>query len=234
MLELDHFTTGYRAGVPVVHEITLTLEAGSARGLIGRNGAGKTCLAEGLIGRHPAMHGRVRLNDLDLTKATPRTRVRSGISLVPEGRLVFGQLTVRENLEMAVFGAGRRLTRERLAQVEGIFPTLGRKRQAAAATMSGGEQQWLAIARAMVQEPTVIVLDEPSLGLAPVAVEALTAALKDVRDLGVSLLLMEQNPHILEQLCDEVNLLDQGRVGARVDLASAAGTEIVERAYLGA
>jgi len=234
MLDLNNVTAGYRAGVAVVHEISFRVSAGEAKGLIGRNGAGKTCLAEALIGNLPLMDGTVVVKGTDVSGMTALGRVRNHLSLVPEGRLIFGQLTVRENLEMAAFGADLRLAKAQLEKVEQLFPTLARKRSDAAGTMSGGEQQWLAIARALVQEPVAIVLDEPSLGLSPVAIDALTVALKEIRDQGVALVLMEQNPHLLEELCDEIFLLDQGRVATAVDFKSGAGSEIVERAYLGA
>src|SRR6266545_8401143 len=165
MLELNNVTAGYRMGVAVVHGVSFRVTAGEAKGLIGRNGAGKTCLAEALIGNLPLMDGSVVVDGKDVSRLKAQGRVRNQLSLVPEGRLIFGQLTVKENLEMAAFGAGRRLGKAQLDKMEELFPTLARKRDDPAASMSGGEQQWLAIARALVQEPVAIVLDEPSLGL---------------------------------------------------------------------
>lgn len=233
MLELDNVTAGYRPGVTVVQAISFTVEPGAAVGLIGRNGAGKTCLAEAVIGNLPVTAGAVKVGGVDVTSKRTIGRVRNGLSLVPEGRLIFGQLTVQENLEMASFGAGRKLTKMELQNVEDLFPTLARKRDDPAATMSGGEQQWLAIARALVQNPVAIVLDEPSLGLSPVAIDQLAIALKEIRDGGVALILMEQNPHLLEELCEVTLLLDQGRIASSVDLSSEYGSELVEQAYLG-
>jgi branched-chain amino acid transport system ATP-binding protein len=233
MLELDNVSAGYRAEVSVVQNISFTVASGTAVGLIGRNGAGKTCLAEAVIGSLPLVSGSVTVDGVDLSSMKTGGRVRSRLALVPEGRLIFGQLTVRENLEMAAFGAGRKLTKPDVIMVEELFPTLARKRDDAAATMSGGEQQWLAIARALVQNPAAIVLDEPSLGLSPVAIDQLTIALKEIRDGGVALVLMEQNPHLLEELCGVTLLLDQGKISTTVDLSSASGGALVERAYLG-
>lgn len=218
MLQASDLSSGYRPGVPVLRGIELKLEPGEAIGIIGRNGAGKSCLARCLGGLQPVFGGRLSFGDKDLVGTSPRERVSLGMSLVPEGRLVFGQLTVRENLTMAAFGAGRRLAPERLALIEGHFPVLAKKAGAPAASLSGGEQQWLAIGRALVQEPTLIVLDEPSLGLAPIAVKELGEALRGIRDLGVALLLMEQNPELLREVCSQVLVLDQGSVTERLPL----------------
>jgi ABC-type branched-subunit amino acid transport system ATPase component len=232
MLTIQNLSAGYTAGVTVVEEVDLAVAPGHAVGLIGRNGVGKTCLAESLLGLLPVHGGAITLGDRELTRLSARDRVRAGLSLVPEGRLVFAQLTVRENLEMAAYGAGRRLTAARFDRVCDIFPILRTKRDDRAAGMSGGEQQWLALGRALVQEPQAMVLDEPSLGLSPVAIAGLADALVAIRDHGVGIVLMEQNPHLLEQLCDDVLLLDQGRISRRLDLAGG-GSDLIERAYLG-
>ncbi|MGW6460981.1 ABC transporter ATP-binding protein [Streptomyces sp. NPDC055078] len=234
MLEIKDLSGGYRPGVTVVENIGFTVDSGRAVGLIGRNGAGKTCLAQSLIGVLPPHGGSVRLGGTDLTRMGPRERIRHRLALVPEGRMVFPQLTVRENLDMAAFGAGLRLTADRLSRVQDIFPILARKAGAQAGTMSGGEQQWLALGRALVQEPRAIVLDEPSLGLSPVAIADLAESLLTIRAQGVALVLMEQNPHLLERLCDAVFLLDQGRVSSSLDLSDQGGSRLVEAAYLGA
>ncbi|MFI8304771.1 ABC transporter ATP-binding protein [Streptomyces sp. NPDC085927] len=233
MLEIEHVSGGYRPGVTVVHGIDFAVDSGHAVGLIGRNGAGKTCLAQTLLGVLPAHGGSIRLDGTDLTRMRPRERIRHRLALVPEGRMVFPQLSVRENLEMAAFGAGLRLTVDRLRRVEDIFPLLARKAQSRAGTMSGGEQQWLALGRALVQEPKAIVLDEPSLGLSPVAIADLAESLLRIRQQGVALVLMEQNPHLLQRLCDTVLLLDQGQVSSSVDLSTEDGGRLVGAAYLG-
>lgn len=233
MLEIKEVSGGYRSGVTVVHEIGFSVDAGHAVGLIGRNGAGKTCLAQSLIGTLAVHGGGIRLDGTDLTGMGPRERIRHRLALVPEGRMVFPQLTVRENLEMAAFGAGLRLTAARLRRVEDVFPVLARKAKARAGTMSGGEQQWLALGRALVQEPRAIVLDEPSLGLSPVAIADLADCLLRIREEGMALVLMEQNPHLLQRLCETVLLLDQGRVASSLDLSVEGGSRLVEAAYLG-
>jgi branched-chain amino acid transport system ATP-binding protein len=232
MFEVRDLRSGYRPGVAVIDGVDLVVESGRAVGVIGRNGAGKTCLAQTLSGSLKPSTGVIRLHDEDLTARDARGRVRAGVAHVPEGRLVFKELTVRENLEVAAYGAGIRLTDERLAAVHATFPLLADKSSHRAGGLSGGEQQWVAIGRALVQEPRAIVLDEPSLGLSPVAIDALGAALAAIRDQGVALVLMEQNPHLLKGVCEEILLLDQGRVGRPMD--GDAGERLVAQAYFGA
>lgn len=222
---------GYREGVVVFDEVSFQLDKGAV-GFIGRNGAGKTCLAQTLSGALPVTAGSLSLEGVDITSGSSRSRVRGGISLVPEGRLVFGQLTVRENLSVAAYAAGR--SNRRIAELEEQFPILGRKRSKPAASMSGGEQQLLAIARALIQEPKVIVLDEPSLGLSPVAVDDLTVNLKSVVvDSGLSMVLMEQNGELLTGLCDQVMLVEQGRVIRSLDMHDEQDQDALYQSYLG-
>ncbi|MDO8187740.1 ATP-binding cassette domain-containing protein [Conexibacter sp. JD483] len=231
MLCAVNLHAGYRRGVPVLHGIDLEVGAGGALGVIGRNGAGKTCLAQTLTGALPVMDGTVLLGGDDVSGKGSRARVRARLSHVPEGRMIFADLTVRENLEVAAYGAGVKLTAQQLRDVEQRFPILERKAHDRAGSLSGGEQQWLAIGRALVQQPRVIVLDEPSLGLSPVAIDGVAEALVGIREAGVALILMEQNPYLLKAVCDEVLLLDQGRVTRSLD--GEAGEQLVAEAYFG-
>lgn len=231
-LEVHDLTAGYRPGVGVINDVTLSVTGGAAVGIIGRNGAGKTCLAQTLHGVLPSQGGQIVLDGHPIERLSVRQRVRAGLALVPEGRMIFAQLTVRENLEMAAYGAGKPLGPAELDRVCEIFPLLRAKLEDRAGTMSGGEQQWLALGRALVQEPTTIVLDEPSLGLSPVAIAGLGESLALIRDQGVGIVLMEQNPHLLERLCETVLLLDQGTIVRELDLV-AGGLDVIERAYLG-
>jgi branched-chain amino acid transport system ATP-binding protein len=224
-LSVTGLTGGYTRGTDVIRGIDLGVEPGSATGLIGRNGAGKTCLAELMIGRLRATAGRIELEGGEITSLKPDARIRRGVSLVPEGRLVFGELTVRENLVAAAYGAGRSLSATDLLGIEQRFEVLARKRNERAAGMSGGEQQLLAIARALVQKPKVIVLDEPSLGLAPVMVNAVREVLLELLADGLSLVLMEQNRALLAALCSTVHVVHGGVISASLtpeDLESSA------------
>lgn len=231
-LSVTELQGGYREAVPVFTGVSFDLTQG-AIGVIGRNGAGKTCLAQTLSGALATTHGSLNLDGKALEKLPTRARVRAGISLVPEGRLIFGQLTVRENLEVAVHAAGR--SGKRISAIEDQFPILGDKRAMRGASLSGGEQQLLAIARALVQEPSVVILDEPSLGLSPIAVDNLTIALRDVLDAGeVAMVLMEQNGELLTGLCDSVLLMDQGVITGTLDMADRSDQDKLFESYLGA
>jgi len=232
-LTIDSLTCGYRADVPVVHELSLTVELGTAVGVVGRNGAGKTCAAGAIMGLRPILAGRVIVDGTDLTKRSARGHIDGGLSLVPEGRMIFAQLTVRENLVAAAYGAGVVVSAATLEEIYTRFPVLGVKADLPAAALSGGEQQWLAIARALVRRPRAIILDEPTLGLSPVAVEALTETLVAIRDEGVSLLLMEQNPDLLAALCVQVHVLDRGCVAATHDVSMLRNDDDVTRVLLG-
>jgi len=227
MLKLDDLWCGYLPGTPVVRGVSLEVPTGRAVGVVGPNGAGKTCLAGALAGQRSLMSGSFALDDVCLggRRTTPQRHVRHGLSLVPEGRRVFAQLSVRENLAVAAYGARRPLTQESLDEIVALFPVLGRKVGDRAGQLSGGEQQFLAIARALVQRPRVIVLDEPSLGLAPIAIESLVEALCLIRDAGVSLLLVEQNPALLLGVCSAVHVIDRGEVVAVRASAEMSGPE---------
>ena len=232
LMSLESITAGYLPHVPVLEGINLEVVRGQAAGVIGRNGAGKSCLALTIAGTLSPQAGVLRMGNEDISHLSPRARVRLGVALVPEGRQVFGQLSVRENLVAAVYGVGKHLTPLLFGKVTEHFPILRTKEDHLAASMSGGEQQMLAIARALVQEPRVIVCDEPSLGLAPVAIDSLSGVLASIRDSGVGLLLMEQNQGLLEDLCSSVNLLDGGGIKLTID-PSELGRPEFRAAYLG-
>lgn len=230
-LEVEGLYSGYRDGVDVVRDAAFVASSG-AIGVIGRNGAGKTCLAQTLSGAIRATKGTIRLDGEDITGRDSRGRVRAGISLVPEGRLVFGQLSVRENLLVAAHAAGR--SGGVLGAIEERFPILREKKDRPAASMSGGEQQLLAIGRALIQEPALIILDEPSLGLSPIAVDNLTESLRGiVADGDVGLILMEQNGELLTGLCDEVVLMEDGEFSRSLDMSKPADQQALEASYLG-
>ncbi|MFR9804053.1 ABC transporter ATP-binding protein [Pseudonocardia sp. RS010] len=233
MLEVTGLAAGYRAGTTVLTDVGLTLDAGSALGVMGRNGAGKSCLALTLAGMLAATAGTVSLSGRELSRTGVRGRVAAGLSLVPEGRLVFGQLTVRENLLAAAHGARRRLRRADVDAVGDRFAVLARKIDDRAAGLSGGEQQMLAVARALVQHPSVIVLDEPALGLAPVAVGTLAETLRAIMTDGVALLLMEQNRELLGGVCERTLLLDEGRVVRELSAESLRDDTAIAGTYLG-
>jgi len=200
--------------IEVLHGVDLTLGAGEVLAVLGPNGAGKTTLLNMLAGLHPLAGGDVILAGRRVNAASATARARAGLCLIPEGRGVFPNLTVRENLRMAAGIARRR----RRAQVEEAaydrFPTLKDRRRQLAGTLSGGEQQMLALARGLATDPAVLVLDELSMGLAPLVVEQLYAQVAGLARAGVSVLVVEQFARVVMGVADRAALLVQGRVAA--------------------
>ena len=206
MLELRHVTAGY-TGAPVLHDVDLVVPDGSTVALLGPNGAGKTTLLRVAAGTLRPMRGRVLVDDADVTGRQPHDLVRHGVCTVPEGRAVFPGLTVRENLTL--FADRHSAALDLAVQA---FPTLGRRMNQRAGSMSGGEQQMVALARAYLQNPRLILLDEVSMGLAPVVVDEVFGFLATLRERGASLLLVEQYVGKALALADYVVLLARGRV----------------------
>ena len=202
--------------------------------IIGSNGAGKTTLMRTIAGLHPPTRGQVRFRDQDLRRIPAHQAPELGVILVPEGRRLFGQMTVLENLEMGAYTPRARHDRPTsLQQVFEIFPLLAERRGQVANTMSGGQQQMLAIGRALMGRPQLLLLDEPSLGLAPIVVEQIFEVLRLINQRGVAILLVEQNAHLALQLAHRAYILEVGRVvghGLGQDLLTDPN---VREAYLG-
>ena len=232
MLQLTNVSAGYRRATPVVHEVSLEVQPGEAVGIVGRNGAGKTCLARCLMGVGQHLGGTITVDGRRIDGRDSAARIQAGLALVPEGRMIFGQLTVTENLRVAAYGARRSLSRSALEEVRAYFPVLATKADDRAGSLSGGEQQWLTIARALVQQPKVIVLDEPSLGLSPIAIAALGRVLATIKsERGLALVVMEQSPELLRALCRDILVLDRGRILESV--LAATGDERLANVILG-
>jgi branched-chain amino acid transport system ATP-binding protein len=233
LLEVDHLSVRY-GHVRAVKDVCLTVEQGEVVAVLGANGAGKSSLLHAILGVVLPAAGQVRFEGADLTRRPPAARVRAGLALVPEGRRILISLTVHENLLM---GAYARRDRNDLGQeVERIyerFPNLAKRRDHKASVLSGGEQQMLAIGRALVARPKVMVLDEPSLGLSPRLVNELFALLAELNRSGTSILLVEQNTHKALQIADRAYVLELGKVIAegKPETLMAGGTLV--DAYLG-
>ncbi|SDZ53926.1 ATP-binding cassette domain-containing protein [Herbiconiux ginsengi] len=224
--------TGLTAGygqATVLHDVDLELHAGQVLAVLGANGAGKSTLAKSLAGMIPIRSGTVSLDGAPIDQLSSFQRVRKGLALVPEGRRLFADLTVRENLEL---GVGARSTHQSLDRIHELFPKLTELSGRAAGALSGGEQQMVAIGRALASEPKVIVFDELSLGLAPVVVDRLLEAVDEIAAWGTAVVLIEQNVHRALALADEALVLRQGRVVFRGDPA-AFSDEALRLAYLG-
>lgn len=219
VLETEGLTGGYGGG-QVLHGVSFSLQTAEVLGLIGRNGAGKTTLMRALIGAIPLAEGKIVLDETDITKAPPQRRARLGIGYVPQGREVFQGLTVKENLQvgMQFVRENRLYAGQLLERVLDYFPILGQRLKQKAGTMSGGEQQQLAIARALVGDPKVLLLDEPSEGVQPSIVHIIADTLVRIAsDLDVAVILVEQDIAMIQRAASRCAVMDKGQI---VDILS--------------
>jgi branched-chain amino acid transport system ATP-binding protein len=208
MLSFSEVSGGY-ASAQVLQGVSLTARTGEITAIIGRNGVGKTTLLRGLMGMLPRLGGRILLDDKVLSGLASHHVARAGIGYVPEGRQVFPELTVMENLAVAQRRPSRLWPEDRLFV---LLPNLKERRWNAGRALSGGEQQMLAIARALVTDPRVLVLDEPSQGLAPMVVRELARVLRQLAQEGVAVLLVEQNLRMTEAVADRIAIMARGRI----------------------
>ena len=233
MLKIDQVSVRYGATVGV-DQISLEVREGELVTLIGANGAGKSTTLRAISGLEPLARGSIHFDGHAISGARPAQIIDRGIAHCPEGRRVFPQLTVRENLEM---GAYRRTDRQRArADMERLFdkfPRLRERHRQAAGTLSGGEQQMLAIARALMSRPRLVMFDEPSLGLAPNFVEMIFELILEVRREGATVLLVEQNAYAALEMCDRAYLLENGHIVATGSSAEMLANPEIRRAYLG-
>ncbi len=232
LLEIREVNSGY-VGVQVLWDLSLSVEAGSLCCVLGPNGAGKTTLARTITGAIPAWSGDVMLDGSSISRATPEARARIGVAQVPQGRRVFADMTVEENLEVARFAARGREDPTSLPFVYELFPKLKHLGGQQAGRLSGGEQQMLAVGRSLMTEPRLLVMDEPSLGLAPLLVGMLYEAIARIRDRGVAVLLIEQVVEAALGVADTVAVLESGRVAAYGPASEFRDSEALKSAYLG-
>jgi branched-chain amino acid transport system ATP-binding protein len=233
LLELDRLEVAYD-GVPAVRELSFSVARGEIVGLIGPNGAGKSTTLHAVMGLVRAARGDIRFSGRSIRGRAPEKIARAGIALVPEGRRIYPHLTVDENLKLGFAAARRRGSRAKvLDEVRELFPVLGRYRKRLGGGLSGGEQQQLAIGRALAAEPELILLDEPSLGLAPTVVDAVFEALARIRERGVTTLLVEQRAQRTVALSDRTYVLANGELRATFGPEDAAATDRLVAAYFG-
>jgi branched-chain amino acid transport system ATP-binding protein len=225
----------YYGKVHAVQGVSLEVHPGEAVAILGANGAGKSSIIRALVGLTPVGGGAMLLRERHIESLPSEARVRLGIAYVPEGRRVFGDLSVHENLLMGAYVIGDRAQiRRRLDEVYDLFPRLKERAGQLAATLSGGEQQMLAIGRALVREPDVLLLDEPSLGLAPVMIKVIYETLRRIRERGMTLLLAEQSAHIALKIADRAYVLETGRATYSGQAASLRTNRALRESYLGA
>ncbi len=235
VLEVAGLSAGYEAS-EVLHDVDLEIREGEWVAVIGANGAGKSTLLNAIVGMVPRRRGLVRYKGERLESLRPAEIMRRGIALVPEGRQVFADLSVDDNLLLGTYsrrGAARRGIEADFERVFALFPVLGERRRQLAGTLSGGEQQMLAIGRALTAKPNLLLLDEPSLGLAPRIVEQIYQALATLHEQGVSVLLVEQNAMLALDTAARGYILAGGRVVHDGPAGTLAEHPAVRQAYLG-
>ncbi len=232
-LEVSEVTAGY-GPIEVLRSISVTVDEGEAVSLIGNNGAGKTTLLRTISGLLRPRRGSIRLAGERIDRLPPHAVVRAGIAHVPEGRGIFGRLTVLENLEMGAFTrASAAEVRADLERVLTLFPRLGERLHQNGGTLSGGEQQMLAIARALMARPRLLLLDEPSMGLSPLMVDTIFEIIRDIHRQGTSLLLVEQNVPMALAVAARGYVLEAGRVVAAGAADELRRSDVIRSAYLG-
>jgi branched-chain amino acid transport system ATP-binding protein len=233
MLEVHDLQVWYGAA-PALWGVSLALARGELLSVVGPNGAGKTTLINALCGIQPARAGRIVFDGEDITRLPPHRFCEAGIAVVPEGRRLFTGMTVLENLELgSIVPAAKAMRRESLAAALELFPALGDKLASPAGELSGGQQQMVAIARALMARPRLLLLDEPSLGLSPLIVEDMFDAVRRIHAQGVSVLLVEQNVQVAMSLADRAYVLEEGRIVAEGEPAHLLARPEIQRAYLG-
>ena len=232
-LEVRGLQAGY-GDVQVLWDVNFEVGPGETVCVVGSNGAGKTTALRCISGLLPARAGEVRVDGADLTNAAPAALLDAGIAHVPEGRRLFAAMSVRDNLLMGAYRRTDKAEIQRdLDRVYGLFPILAERRRQDAGTLSGGEQQMCAIARGLMARPSLLMIDELSLGLAPRAVELLTDALVDIRRTGLAVLLVEQDVMAALDIADRAVVIDRGRVTAAGPAKDLAGDPSIREAYMG-
>jgi len=233
MLEVNEIHT-YYGNIHALKGISLTVDQGEIVTLIGANGAGKTTTLRTVSGLLKPREGSVRLNGQDLKKYPAHEIVYRGVAMVPEGRGVFSKLTVSENLEMGAYSRTDKAgIKEDFDYVYGLFPRLQERRSQVAGTLSGGEQQMLATARALMARPSLILMDEPSMGLAPILVESIFDTIQTINQKGTTVLLVEQNATMALQIAHRGYVLQTGQIVLADSAENLRKNEMVQKAYLG-
>ena len=233
MYEVSNVAVNYGAAAAVC-DVNLRVGAGELVVVVGPNGAGKSTLINAMAGLHAVASGRLVVDGRDITREPPHRFCDRGIAIVPEGRRLFANLTVRENLELGSYRAGaRRMRADSLRRVVALFPVLAERMNATAGALSGGQQQMVAFGRALMARPRFLLLDEPSLGLAPMITHEVFRAIREINAEGVAVLLVEQNVAMALELARRGYILDEGRIAAEGKPADLMSRPEIQKAYLG-
>ena len=232
MLRIEDLCSGYTA-IDVLKGVSLTVPDNAIVGVLGPNGAGKTALLRAISALNPVRRGRIEFDGDDLAGAPPDAVVRLGVVHVPQGRMLFGSMTVHENLELGAYLQGDREAQRSFALVHEMFPVLHERSRQPAAYLSGGEQQMLALARALMGKPRLLLLDEPSLGLAPKVFDTILDRVRLIHSAGASILIAEQNARKVLRLAQHCYVLENGAVAFDGPVAELARDSRIERTYLG-
>ena len=233
MLKIDNLVVSY-GGIEALKGASIEVEEGKIVTLVGANGAGKSTMLRSIVGLVKAKSGTVVYQDKDLMQVKPQNIVRHGITLVPEGRRVFADLTVLENLKLGAFSRrDEKGIKEDMERVNTLFPILKERTWQQAGTLSGGEQQMLAIGRALMSRPKLLMMDEPSLGLAPLIIKDVFNIIKEINKQGVTILLIEQNANAALHIADIGYVIETGRITLRGTGKELLSNEAVKKAYLG-
>lgn len=232
ILSLKHVSAHYGL-IQALDKISLEIRQGEIVTLIGANGAGKTSLLGSICGEPRASHGSILFNGMDITQWPTAQIMREAIAIVPEGRRIFSRMTVEENLALGGFFTDSKQYKQRLDYVYHLFPRLHERYTQRAGTMSGGEQQMLAIGRALMSQPRLLLLDEPSLGLAPIVIQQIFTIIEQLRKEGMTIFLVEQNANQALKLADRGYVLENGKIVLSDTGAALLKNEAVRSAYLG-
>lgn len=232
-LELRNICVNYGA-IKAVRDVSLTVESGTVAAILGANGAGKSTIMRAITGLVPLSAGEILINERPISKLPTEQRTRAGIALSPEGRRLFPEMTVHDNLLSGAFlRRDAQCVRSDLDKVYALFPRLTERQQSLGRNLSGGEQQMVAIGRALMAAPQLLLLDEPSLGLAPAVIHIMAGAIRKIAETGVTVLLVEQNSHLALSLSKTGHVLESGRLVRSAPAATLLADEDLKRAYLG-
>jgi branched-chain amino acid transport system ATP-binding protein len=234
LLEVTNLVAGY-GKVEVISEVSFTLEPGKSIGIVGPNGVGKSTLLQAIAGGIAPKSGSIIFDGKNIGGKKPEDIVRLGLSLVPEGRQIFSGLSVKENLSLGLTGRrNKKGANEAIAKMRELFPVLSTHENHQAGMLSGGQQQQLAIARALISEPKVLLLDEPSLGLAPTVITDVFERLQEIIGMGTAVVIVEQRANLVTSFAEKTIVIRDGRVQATLTPADAANSESLQRSYFGA